>query len=312
MPGECSLHHHRPSVPLFFGPVVRAFFFGNWAYGLFAVALSIEAALQQRVPVGGPAYQLAIFLAVVIFYNHAYRGHIRTGGTDERAQWYAQHGYTQRRVQFVLVVLLALCCAWVLWAYGGHFAGLTGHRMLLAGIFPLVGLAYYGSGSAGLRRVGWLKPFLLGFVWAGVVTVYPLLVRVVMDGAAVPDPGVSVRLFFKNMMYCAMIAVLFDIKDHAGDHRNDLRTFVVQRGLRTTLFRIVLPLTLLGLLTFLGYGAFNGFSAMKLLLNTVPFVALVAVIYALRKRRSMLYYLVVVDGLLLVKAVCGSVAMRWF
>ncbi len=291
---------------------MRAFFYGNWGYGLFAVALCIEAALQQQVALNGPLYHAITFLAVVVFYNHAYRGHATDGGNDDRARWYAVHGRTQRGVQLVLVALLAICCAWAIHRTWERLLGMGWHHLVLFVVFPAVGAAYYGNGKVGLRQVGWLKPFVLGFVWAGVVTVYPVLVRCLLDGSAVPDVGVSVRLFFKNMMFVAVLAVLFDIKDHAGDHRNSLRTFVVQRGLRTTLFRIVLPLTLLGLVTFLGYGAASGFSFMKILLNTVPFIALVAVIYALRKRRSILYYLVVVDGLMLVKAVCGSVAMRWF
>lgn len=291
---------------------MRAFFFGNWAYGVFAVALGIEAALQQQVELNGPLFHIVLFLSVVAFYNHAYRGHVTSGGTDERAQWYLDHGPMQRTIQFVLVALLVGIYAYVLLRSWNRVSSMDVREAVLFAVFPVVGVAYYGTGRSALRRIGWLKPFVLGFVWAGVVTVYPVLVRGVLDGTTVPDPGVSVRLFFKNMMFVAMLGVLFDIKDHAGDHRRDLRTFVVQRGLRTTLFRIVLPLTLLGLVTFLGYGAMHGFSLMKLLLNTVPFVALVAVIYALRKRRSILYYLVVVDGLLLVKAICGSVAMYWF
>ncbi len=223
-----------------------------------------------------------------------------------------RNGRTQRAIQFVLGAALMACCAVALMRTWERVMTMGVREALFFAVFPAVGLAYYGSGRSGLRRIGWLKPFVLGFVWAGVVTVYPALVRSMLDGTPVPDPGVTVRLFFKNMMFVAVLAVLFDIKDHAGDHRDDLRTIVVQRGLRTTLFRIGLPLTLLGLVTFLGYGALHGFSLMKLLLNTVPFVALVAVIYALCRRRSILYYLVVVDGLLLVKAVCGSVAMHWF
>ena len=59
------------------------------------------------------------------------------------------------------------------------------------------------------------------------------------------------------------------------------------------------------------HGATHGFSFMKLLLNSIPFLALLAVIHALRKRRSVLYYLAVVDGLLLLKALCGIFSTFW-
>lgn len=290
----------------------EAFFFGNWFYGVCAVALGVEAALQQRVPLNGPLFHFVLFLGTTAFYNHAYRHLPGSVQQDERTRWYVRHARTQRMVQCLLLVLLILCSALVAFGAWRVRTSLRWEHVVLVLVFPCVGVLYYGTGSQGLRRIGWLKPFVLGFVWAGVVTAYPVLMTSLFDGAVVPDPGIGIRLFFKNMMFCALIGMLFDIKDHANDHRNSLRTFIVERGLRTTLFRIALPMAALGLGTFLFYGAIHGFSAMKLFLNTVPFVAMALVIYALRKRRSILYYLVVVDGLMVVKALCGSVAMRVF
>lgn len=288
------------------------FFYGNWFIGLCAVALGVEAAMQQQVPLNGPWYHAIVFLACVAFYNHAYRDLAGTGATDDRARWYALHGGQQQRVQVVILGALGLALLWAWARFQGRPLHLDAEHLLALLIFPFVGAAYYGIRGASLRRIGWLKPFALGFVWAGVVTVYPVVVWAALQGSTMPDLGLTARLFLKNLMFIAVLAVLFDIKDHASDHRNALRTIVVQRGLRTTLFRIVLPLTLLGVMSFLFYGATHGFSPMKLVLNTLPFVALLAVIRALRKRRSVLYYLAVVDGLLLVKAICGIAAMQWF
>ena len=290
---------------------MRGFFYGNWFIGLCAVALGMEAAVQQQTPLNGPWYHVMVFLACVAFYNHAYRELASTGATDDRARWYVDHGRQQRLVQFSIVGVLCLALFWSWVRFRERPLHMDAHHLLTLLVFRFVGFAYYGIRGASLRRVGWLKPFALGFVWAGVVTVYPVVVRVALDGSTMPDMGSTARLFLKNMMFIAVLAVLFDIKDHASDHRNALRTIVVQRGLRTTLFRIVLPLTVLGVLSFLYYGATHGFSPMKLVLNTVPFIALLAVIRALRKRRTVLYYLAVVDGLMLLKAMCGIAAMRW-
>ncbi len=287
---------------------MRGFFFGNWFIGLCAVALGAESALQQHATINGPWYHILVFSGCVAFYNHAYRAYLRTPGDGERARWFADHAPQQRVVQ---VILISIVCGVALEKRELLF-DLDGPDIVLVGVFLLVAVAYYGIGSVALRNIGVLKPFVLGFVWAGVVTVFPVVVAGAYPGIHVIDTGLLARLFFKNMMFCAMIAVLFDIKDHAGDHRSQLRTFVVQRGLRTTLFRIVLPLTLLGLVTFLAYGYMNGFSAMRIFWNAVPFAALLTVIFTLRKRRSILYYLSVVDGLLLLKAACGSIGMIWF
>lgn len=291
---------------------MRGFFYGNWFLALCAVALGIEAALQQHTPLNPWSYHALVFIACLLFYNHAYRGLAEKAVPDDRVRWYAVHAKRQQLVQISSVALF--CAVGVhLWStIDAQLVLLDRSNLLWLAVFPLVGLAYYGVGRFALRNVGWLKPFLLGFVWAGVVTIYPVYVHAFLFGSELPPEGLTMRLFLKNMMFCAMIAVLFDIKDHAEDHRNALRTFVVQRGLRVTLFRIVLPLTFIGLVSFLAYGATHDFSGMRLVLNTVPFVAMALVIRALRKRRSVLYYLVVVDGLLLVKAVCGSMAMIWF
>lgn len=291
---------------------MRGFFYGNWFIGLCAVALGVEAAMQQQVPLNGPWYHAIVFLACVAFYNHAYRDLARTGAGDDRARWYALHGHQQRTVQFVILGVLCIALLWSWVRFQGRPLHMDAHHLLTLLVFPFVGFAYYGIRGASLRRIGWLKPFALGFVWAGLVTVYPVLLQAALHGSALPDLGLTARLFLKNLMFIAVLAVLFDIKDHASDHRNAVKTIVVQRGLRTTLFRIVLPLTLLGVTSFLFYGATHGFSPMKLVLNTVPFGALLAAIHALRKRRTVLYYLAVVDGLMLLKAMCGIAAMRWF
>jgi hypothetical protein len=44
----------------------------------------------------------------------------------------------------------------------------------------------------------------------------------------------------------------------------------------------------------------------------VPFVLLIRVAFSMKRRRPILYYLIIIDGLMLVKAVFGSIAMIWF
>ncbi|MEI9809109.1 MAG: hypothetical protein WDO16_15290 [Bacteroidota bacterium] len=77
-------------------------------------------------------------------------------------------------------------------------------------------------------------------------------------------------------------------------------------------FLYCLPLALAGLGTFIYYAITHQFNQIKLLLNVIPFVLLALVAWSLRRRRSILYYLVVVDGLMLIKALCGSIAMLYF
>lgn len=297
---------------ILFVEAVRSFFIGNYFYGLCAVALSVEASLQQRIPLNHWLYYAGLFSCTVVFYTHAYLGHGAIDSTDVRARWYARN----HKLVGVTQILWTVSTLWIAWellrSLPDAVRSLSMGDASLALLFPIIGLAYYGSGAVGLRRVGWLKPLVIAFVWSGVVTIYPVLFHQVARAENYALTYIGSLLFLKNFMFFVMLAILFDIKDHAADHRGSLYTFIVQRGLRSTLFRLVIPLSVLGLGTFVIYGATHGFSSVKIILNTLPFALLFAVAYSLRRRRSIMYYLVVVDGLLLLKAICGAIAMRFF
>ena len=98
---------------------------------------------------------------------------------------------------------------------------------------------------------------------------------------------------------------MFDIKDFAADHNHHLKTFVVTWGLRKTIFYILIPLSIIGLGSFIFYAVSYDFPKFRVLINTIPFVLLIIVAYSLHRRKSILYYLAIIDGLMLVKAVCG-------
>ena len=110
-------------------------------------------------------------------------------------------------------------------------------------------------------------------------------------------------------MYVLILAILFDIKDYASDYNKEIKTFVVKYGLRSTIFYILLPLSIVGFGLFISVAILNNFSAIRILLNSIPFLALLFVIYSMKKRRSILYYLIIIDGLLLLKGICGSIGM---
>lgn len=191
------------------------------------------------------------------------------------------------------------------------------YEWLLMIVFPVAGAFYYGLdnkafGKYNLRKVGWLKPFIIGFVWAGLVTIYPVMYHNIEHGLHYIPTFIGGLLFLKNFMFVTVLCIMFDIKDYAADSNAHLQTFVVKVGLRKTIFYILIPLCILGLGSFLAYGTTLHFSLMKILLNTIPFICLITVAYSMHKRQSIFYYLILIDGLMLVKAVFGSIAMIYF
>ena len=105
---------------------------------------------------------------------------------------------------------------------------------------------------------------------------------------------------------------MFDIKDYAADSNQKLNTFVVRAGLRKTIFFIILPLCLIGLTAFIIFAISKNFHLVKITLNVIPFVLMMVAGYSLRERKSLMYYLIYIDGLMLLKGICGTIAMKYF
>lgn len=300
--------------------LTRTVFFGNYFYGICAIALSVEASLQQHYPLNTLTYYLFVFSATVLYYTHAYIAEPSMVTTltgepvNQRAFWYRKNNRLVTFSQLLLTLVfigIGLDLLLTNWSNILHISLL---QWLMIGIFPVVAALYYGSvapdtASNNLRNKGWLKPFVIGFVWAGAVTVYPVLFNSMENGLGYVPDFVSILLFVKNFMYITMLCIMFDIKDYAADHNHHLKTFVVRLGLRKTIFYILIPLTIIGLGTFIVYAVLRDFPVLRILINTIPFILLIIVAYAMHRRKSILYYLAIIDGLMLAKAICGIIGM---
>jgi hypothetical protein len=296
--------------------LTRSLFFGNYFYGFCAIALSIEANLQQHIPLNSISYYLFVFAATVLYYTHAYISEPVTDPLhhNKRAAWYAQNRVFISWSQLSLTVVCLATGSFLLHDNWQKLWYLEGWRWLLVLVFPLVAALYYGSVSPGsatrnLRRKGWLKPFVIGFVWAGAVTVYPVIFSD-LEHNRLDQPNLFMFLLtLKNLMYITMLCIMFDIKDYAADHNSQLKTFVVRYGLRFTIFSLLIPLSLVGLAVFLVFTSIRGFPLPTILINMIPFLLLITVAYSMHRRKSILYYLAIIDGLMLVKAICGIAGM---
>lgn len=293
---------------------IQFIFYGNYFYGICTVALCIEASLQQLLPLNSPLFYLLIFSATVMYYTKAYMTDVSVDTINKRTQWYNTHRRTVKTSQAIFISITLLLLLWVVWKYHTAIFRLGLIEWLLVLSFPLVAVLYYGINSKlfgryNLRDKGWLKPFVIGFTWAGFVTVYPVLYHCVETGISYEPPHLALFLFLKNFLFITILCIMFDIKDYASDYHHRINTFVVKAGLRKTIFRIILPLTLLGLFTFIIVVLHEHLFPLRIVLNAVPIVLLLFVGYSMRLRRSTLYYLVVVDGMMLVKALCGIAAM---
>ena len=297
---------------------IKLFFFGNYFYGVCAVALSIEGALQQHYPLNSLLYYVLAFSSTIVYYTNAY---ILTEVSDDianiRSMWYARNKSFMQANQLFFFLVTLLCGGFFLIQRWDNFITLHLSEWALMFIFPLVSTLYYGVdsklfGKINLRNIGWLKPFIIGFTWAGLANVYPALYYCIDTGVHYDPTWIGAFLFIKNFMFITILCIMFDIKDYAMDYNAQLKTVVVKLGLRRTIFYFIIPLSLIGLGSFLGYAFFRHFSIPKILINTIPFILIITVAYSMYSRRSIFYYLIIIDGLMLVKALCGITAMVFF
>jgi hypothetical protein len=294
--------------------LIRTIFYGNYFYGLCAVALSIETLLQQKAALPSPWFFIAVFCVSVVYYSRAYITERPSNRYNDRLTWYLRNKNFIKWSQIILTLFATGLVVLFLTKHGRKFFELSLLEVILIGIFPVTGVFYYGlSGTKySLRNIGWLKPFVIGFAWAGMVTIYPPVFSTIENEIPFELTVIASLLFLKNFMFVSVLCIMFDIKDYVSDSNQNLGTFVVKSGLRRTIFVIIIPLCLIGLGTFILYGVHKNFHIMRILLNVIPFLLLLITAYSLFKRRNLLFYLIVVDGLMLVKAVCGSVAVVYF
>jgi len=297
------------------GRAVDGCFYGNYFLGVCAVAQVIETSALLKLPWRNAWLLNFVFAATVLFYTYPYVRRGLAESRNPRTEWYRRHFLFVCVSQIFLTLWLVVSGITFCFTHADAIRKMELWEWGLLMSFPLVSAFYYGgnvlSYQVNIRRVGWLKPFLIGFAWTGLILVYPILFSRIQYGHHLILTWFPCMLFTKNFMFMSMLAILFDIKDKVADRGSGLDTWVVRLGLRRTLFHVTLPLTVLGVLTFLSYAVSQGFSIIRMLLILIPFILLILAIIALNKPRSLLYYLVVIDGLMLAKALFGIAAARF-
>jgi hypothetical protein len=295
-----------------FQSAVKTFFFGNYFYGVCAVALSIEANLQQQYPLNDSYYYVLVFTLTTWFYTIAYiTDPSLSSSQNPRTNWYIQNRKFVRQSQWFCLIISISILLYILYTYWYELWHIPVNQLLPLLLTPIMAVFYYGLSflpQYNLRKIGWLKPFVIGFTWAGLITIAPVIFHHLTHQSGQGISSIGWWLLLKNFMFISVLCIMFDIKDYAADSNHNVKTFVVRRGLRFTIFSIILPLTIAGLISFLIFGTYKHFTQTRLMINVLPFIAMISVCYALQERRNIFFYLIIIDGLMFFKAVCGIIA----
>jgi 4-hydroxybenzoate polyprenyltransferase len=297
------------------GKIIKFIFFANYFIGILAIALSLEAVVLLELHFNSLIYYLLLFCATVYYYTYAYTipaTHLIQD--NPRTEWYRNHRNFIKKSQWVFLCAGILSCLFIA---GSNYRNILAlpllYRIIIFAV-PLSALLYYGLLpqsflKLNLRNTGWIKAFVIGFVWACCVNLLPLAILKIEQGHFIAEPVLVLWLFTNNWMFCTVNAIMFDLKDYADDANRQLKTFVVRIGLRNTIFFILIPLLVIGVIAMTAFAYSRHFGAITYLFNLVPFICLLIVAYSLHRRKKILFYLIVIDGLLLVKALCGIAGM---
>lgn len=291
--------------------LIQFIFFSNYFVGILSIALSVETCLQAHLPFNSIAFYSLLFMVTVLYYTYAYTGSMYSiNAANPRAKWYSKNSSFIKTSQLAFFVICIILIVYLIANNYKNIFSLSLVYWLLALLVFLVALSYYGLMPTSiikinLRGKGWIKAFVIGFVWASCVSLFPLIDLILEHGHIVVDPVWIIWLFIKNFMFCTVNAIMFDIKDYADDSNRQLKTFVVRYGLHKTIFFIIIPLSLVGIISFIFFTIAQNVGLVAFLLNLLPFVCLLFVAYSLQKQRPILYYLILIDGLIFFKALCG-------
>src|SRR4051794_38106037 len=88
-------------------------FFGNYFYGCCAVALAIEANVQQNLPLNSFYFYLLLYCETVIFYTYAYIQEKNTAFIprknemyiNKRSKWYYDNRALIKKTQSILILI---------------------------------------------------------------------------------------------------------------------------------------------------------------------------------------------------------------
>ncbi len=301
---------------MFFREFIKSVLFSNIFYGICAIALCIETSFQQQIPLIHPLFYCLIFCLTILYYTYAYihENNEPNLNTNERSIWYFEKRKIFPFTQTFLFIISILCVATLLQQKIICIKLINLKPLLLLLSFPLLALLYYGNSIFGrnfysLRKFGLYKPFLIGLIWTGTVSIIPVFFYDLTHNTNYVFQPTTLFLVVKNWLYISVLCILFDLKDYATDHNLQLKTFIVRLGLRKTLFRVVLPMAIGSWSIFLSFALVKHFPLLRILFNSIPFVLLIIVSYSMQQRKSILYYLAIIDGLMLVKAIFGITSM---
>ena len=238
-------------------------------YHLFPIPVNFE----------NNSYLLFVLLSTFLQYNVQRGYHIVNQSRDDspRSQWTIKNKKIMLySLGISLITVLFLC---------NSLSALSIGIMVGA---EIISTLYYLQ-PFNLRRHGYIKPFLISFVWVISCSLVPLIEYDLFTAH-------NVWFLASQFVFISVLCMLFDIKDNESDYLLGVNTYANKFGLATTKI-ICACLVLIGFTCFYMFNSDSIFLIKSIFLRVI---LLTTILYTNDNRHSFFYYLWI-DGLLIIQ-----------
>ncbi|HEY4539583.1 MAG TPA: UbiA family prenyltransferase [Faecalibacter sp.] len=266
------------------------------------------------LPLNAWDFYAFIFSISILFYLFAYNVPINLAQSSNIRTQY----YINQRIPIIwfniILYLVAICSGLsILIKSWNHLWNLDVIHYLILGVTLTLSTSYYNwKFGLSLRKYTWFKPTLIAWTWAIISVYFPVLMLQLEDGKPFEVDARFYFLFSQTFMYFIVNAIMFDMKDFEDDSNRNIKTFVVRYGYKKTLYRIIYPLIILGLISFITFGIWYDLPWHRTILMLFPILLLFYFAVRLNRPKSILYYLIAIDGLIVIKAIFGILSVLLF
>ena len=296
--------------------LVRITYYGNIFYGLCAVALCIETNLLQALFINHFPFYLVIFFGSWIYYTMIYVRSTAANANNDINQWYRRNLPFLRNILYIVLTVEAALLVYLVRFHEKTIHTITPVQWLLLMSVPVAGALYTFHLPipflTKFRQIGWLKPFIIGITWAGWVTVFPVIVWQVQYASPGDVIYPNWLLYAVNFLFITVLAIVFDVKDYSTDVRKSLKTIPAIFGIESTYRYVVLPGTIITIGLLILFQVQQQFTFAQSLIQHLPMLLLLVVAMVKPTRTDGLFYLVVIDGLMMLKALTGIISIKLF
>jgi 4-hydroxybenzoate polyprenyltransferase len=277
----------------------------------------METNIQHHIGLNQLPFYIIIFFGTVCYYGFIYYKSVDAPHYNDRTLWYRKHLKAIKFFFYLFLIIIVFAIFIWIDTLTVKLSTFTLWQWFLIIIFPLVSLQYTSTilpiaFLSKIRRIGWLKPFVVGFTWTGVVNIFPVLFWHIRHQAADGQPLLPSGIFWlQSFLFVSALAVIFDIKDFRSDVRTGVFTYPARLGVRKTFLYIIFPLIFLSMVCLVIFLQQQAYSPIQIAFQLIPYFVLLILSLNFKKVKDVLFYLVAIDGLMLVKALCGAISVLY-